>query len=117
MPQELRPPPDDTGLNEAYERLLHDAMGGDHTLFTRADGVERAFQGLVQGGVFHREARVGGEHREHLDVLVGDRSPLEEVVHVDRPARLPLDHQGGGGVRQDVAQAPVELTLEQGEEA
>ncbi|HEU4356002.1 MAG TPA: glucose-6-phosphate dehydrogenase [Actinomycetota bacterium] len=29
---------------EAYERLLHDAMGGDHTLFTRADGVERAWE-------------------------------------------------------------------------
>jgi len=29
---------------EAYERLLHDAMAGDHTLFTREDGVERAWQ-------------------------------------------------------------------------
>ena len=29
---------------EAYERLLHDAMNGDHTLFTRADGVERAWE-------------------------------------------------------------------------
>jgi glucose-6-phosphate 1-dehydrogenase len=29
---------------EAYERLLHDAMAGDHTLFTRADGVERAWE-------------------------------------------------------------------------
>ena len=29
---------------EAYERLLHDAMEGDHTLFTRADGVERAWE-------------------------------------------------------------------------
>jgi glucose-6-phosphate 1-dehydrogenase len=29
---------------EAYERLLHDAMKGDHTLFTRADGVERAWE-------------------------------------------------------------------------
>ena len=26
---------------EAYERLIHDAMVGDHTLFTRADGIER----------------------------------------------------------------------------
>jgi glucose-6-phosphate 1-dehydrogenase len=24
-----------------YERLLHDALLGDHTLFTRADGIER----------------------------------------------------------------------------
>ncbi|MGZ4206129.1 MAG: glucose-6-phosphate dehydrogenase [Actinomycetota bacterium] len=29
---------------EAYERLIHDAMLGDHTLFTRADEVERAWQ-------------------------------------------------------------------------
>ena len=26
---------------EAYERLIHDAMIGDRTLFTRADGIER----------------------------------------------------------------------------
>jgi glucose-6-phosphate 1-dehydrogenase len=26
---------------EAYERLIHDAMMGDHTLFTTADGIER----------------------------------------------------------------------------
>ncbi|MGZ8603022.1 MAG: glucose-6-phosphate dehydrogenase [Actinomycetota bacterium] len=31
-------------LAEAYERLLHDAMDGDHTLFTREDGVERAWE-------------------------------------------------------------------------
>jgi glucose-6-phosphate 1-dehydrogenase len=31
-------------LAEAYERLLHDAMNGDHTLFTREDGVERAWE-------------------------------------------------------------------------
>lgn len=29
---------------EAYERLLHDALCGDHTLFARADGVDRAWQ-------------------------------------------------------------------------
>jgi glucose-6-phosphate 1-dehydrogenase len=27
-----------------YERLIHDAMLGDHTLFTRADGIERLWQ-------------------------------------------------------------------------
>jgi glucose-6-phosphate 1-dehydrogenase len=32
---------------EAYERLLHDAMDGDHTLFAREDEVERAWA-LVQ---------------------------------------------------------------------
>ncbi len=29
---------------EAYERLIHDAMLGDATLFTRADGIERLWQ-------------------------------------------------------------------------
>jgi glucose-6-phosphate 1-dehydrogenase len=29
---------------EAYERLIHDAMIGDATLFTRADGIERLWQ-------------------------------------------------------------------------
>ncbi len=29
---------------EAYERLLHDAMDGDNTLFARADSVDRAWQ-------------------------------------------------------------------------
>ena len=38
----------DTGLMgevlEAYERLILDAMRGDHTLFTTADGIERLWQ-------------------------------------------------------------------------
>jgi glucose-6-phosphate 1-dehydrogenase len=29
---------------EAYERLIRDAMNGDHTLFTTADGIERLWQ-------------------------------------------------------------------------
>jgi glucose-6-phosphate 1-dehydrogenase len=29
---------------EAYEKLIHDAMLGDHTLFTRADGIERTWE-------------------------------------------------------------------------
>ncbi len=29
---------------EAYERLLHDALIGDRTLFTRGDGIERAWE-------------------------------------------------------------------------
>jgi glucose-6-phosphate 1-dehydrogenase len=28
----------------AYERLIHDAMLGDHTLFTRSDGIERLWE-------------------------------------------------------------------------
>jgi glucose-6-phosphate 1-dehydrogenase len=29
---------------EAYERLIHDAMAGDHTLFTTAEGIERVWE-------------------------------------------------------------------------
>jgi glucose-6-phosphate 1-dehydrogenase len=32
------------GVLEAYERLIHDALIGDHTLFTRSDGIERLWQ-------------------------------------------------------------------------
>ena len=33
-----------TGILEAYERLFHDAMIGDKTLFTHADGIERLWE-------------------------------------------------------------------------
>jgi glucose-6-phosphate 1-dehydrogenase len=33
-----------TGILEAYERLFHDAMIGDKTLFPRADGIERLWE-------------------------------------------------------------------------
>jgi glucose-6-phosphate 1-dehydrogenase len=33
-----------TGVLEAYERLFHDAMIGDKTLFTRDDGIERLWE-------------------------------------------------------------------------
>jgi len=29
---------------EAYERLIHDAICGDRTLFTTADGIERVWR-------------------------------------------------------------------------
>ncbi len=33
-----------TSPPEAYERLLHDALVGDHTLFIREDEVERGWE-------------------------------------------------------------------------
>ncbi|MGH2711201.1 MAG: glucose-6-phosphate dehydrogenase [Actinomycetota bacterium] len=36
-----------TPLVEAYEQLLYEAMRGDHTLFLRQDGVERAWEVLT----------------------------------------------------------------------
>jgi glucose-6-phosphate 1-dehydrogenase len=35
---------DPSSIPDAYERLLHDSMLGDQTLFTRRDGVERAWE-------------------------------------------------------------------------
>ena len=32
------------GVLEAYERLIHDAMRGDHTLFTTATGIETLWE-------------------------------------------------------------------------
>ncbi len=34
----------ETDVLEAYERLIHDAMVGDHTLFTAADDIERLWE-------------------------------------------------------------------------
>ena len=36
--------PEDSGVLEAYERLIHDVLIGDRTLFTRADGIERLWE-------------------------------------------------------------------------
>ncbi|MCU1427776.1 MAG: glucose-6-phosphate dehydrogenase [Actinomycetia bacterium] len=34
----------ETDLLEAYERLIYDAMSGDHTLFTSAEGIEKLWE-------------------------------------------------------------------------
>ena len=36
--------PAGSGVLEAYERLIHDVLIGDRTLFTRADGIERLWE-------------------------------------------------------------------------
>lgn len=41
----------------AYERLLHDAMDGEHTLFTRADEVERSWM-IVEQVLERREPEI-----------------------------------------------------------
>ncbi len=35
---------EDADVLEAYERLIHDAMIGDHTLFNTAEGIERLWE-------------------------------------------------------------------------
>ena len=49
-----------TRPTEAYERLLHDAMVGDQTLFRREDAVERSWEIVTPaldepGPLFHYE--------------------------------------------------------------
>jgi len=56
---------------EAYERLLHDAMNGDSTLFLRADEIERSWEVLepvLQGAVpeSYAAGSWGPEGAEHL---------------------------------------------------
>ena len=43
---------------EAYERLLHDAMEGDHTLFIREDEVERSWE-IVEGLLEDQRRAIG----------------------------------------------------------
>ena len=35
---------DEVNVLEAYERLIHDAMAGDQTLFTSSEGIERLWE-------------------------------------------------------------------------
>ena len=47
---------------EGYERLVHDAMLGDQTLFTRGDGIERLWADLraaARGSAEARAVRAG----------------------------------------------------------
>ena len=67
----------DTGLIgdvlEAYERLILDAMRGDHTLFTTAEGIERLVGGVgaaarsAAAGAFLRAGLVGAERDPPAD--------------------------------------------------
>jgi glucose-6-phosphate 1-dehydrogenase len=59
-----------------YERLLHDAMLGDQTLFTRADDVERSWEIVTpaleeQGPLFHYEPGTWGP--SDADELIAPR--------------------------------------------
>ena len=61
---------------EAYERLLHDAMIGDRTLFTRAEGIERLWQVAAPVLQHPRPVEVyepGSWGPPSVDTLLGDR--------------------------------------------
>ena len=63
---------------EAYERLILDAMRGDHTLFTTAEGIERLWE------VSHPAARGAAAGAPLPAGLVG----AEVDPPAGRPARL-----------------------------
>jgi glucose-6-phosphate 1-dehydrogenase len=63
-------------ITGGYERLLHDAMLGDHTLFTRADDVERSWEIVTPaleepGPLFHYESGTWGP--SDADELIAPR--------------------------------------------
>jgi glucose-6-phosphate 1-dehydrogenase len=72
------------GLLEAYERLIHDALIGDKTLFTRSDGIERLWE-VIQP-VLEDPPRV-------IPYEPGSWGPEEanELI-APRPWHLPSDH-------------------------
>jgi len=72
---------------EAYERLLHDALLGDATLFTRADEVEAAWQ--VIDPVLTAWAEGDGEPRQYEAGTAGPAS-ADELLARDGRAWRPL---------------------------
>ena len=80
-------------LIEAYERLIHDTMIGDRTLFSRGDGVERAWE-LIQGvlerpGLLHHYEK-GSWGPPAADDLIAPRRwhfPIEQSHSVEPVAR------------------------------
>jgi glucose-6-phosphate 1-dehydrogenase len=75
----------DSGVLEAYERLIHDALVGDRTLFTRADGVERLWE-IV--------APVLDDPRPALTYPAGSWGPATAIADLIAPRRwhLPFTH-------------------------
>ncbi len=63
----------DGDVLEAYERLLHDAMTGDHTLFTSAEGIERLWEisaPLLESPSPLHTYEPGGWGPEQIDELI-----------------------------------------------
>ncbi len=66
---------------EPYERLLHDALAGDHSLFTREDAVEETWR-VLQPLVVHPPSpapyRRGSWGPPGADDLLGDHPPWQQ---------------------------------------
>ena len=72
------------GVLEAYERLIHDALIGDKTLFTRSDGIERLWE-VVEPVLENPPTAITYEP--------GTWGPEEaDALIAPRPWHLPADH-------------------------
>jgi glucose-6-phosphate 1-dehydrogenase len=84
-----------TPLIEAYETLILEAMAGDHTLFTRADEVERGWE--VISPVVERRPRVHFYEKGSWGPVAADELVLPRHWHVSPPAEdLGHHHQHTG---------------------
>ena len=80
---------------EAYERLIHDAMLGDRTLFTSSEGIERLLEGRRAGarfaaagaGVRVRLVGAGGRGRPDRTAFLAPARPLGEGARGPRVRR------------------------------
>ena len=70
-----------TGLPEAYERLILDAMLGDATLFTREDEVEEQWKlvDAIVGALAARPAELPQLRGRHA----GGPSAADDLIHRD----------------------------------
>ncbi len=74
---------------EAYERLIHDAMIGDHTLFTTADGIERLWE--ISAPLLDRTRRRCARTRRAR----GAREAMQALI-APRAWRLPFERRWRG---------------------
>ncbi|MHB1533452.1 MAG: glucose-6-phosphate dehydrogenase [Acidimicrobiales bacterium] len=86
---------------EAYERLIHDAMVGDRTLFTSAEGIERLWE--ISAPLLEHPSQV-------LLYRQGSWGP-EQIQELIRPRswRLPFRRgmRRGGEVKAEVSKPPL----------
>ena len=75
-----------TDLLEAYERLIYDAMCGDHTLFTSAEGIERLWEAIE---AVAREPAAGAAVRAGIVGTERD-PPADRARRVAPPVRTDL---------------------------
>ena len=106
----------DADVLEAYERLIHDAMVGDHTLFNTAEGIERLWEVATPllehppTGAALRQGQLGpARHqrpRRTSDLAAPLRAPLARLLlrlsGLSAGVGHELRHRVGGGAHRDL---------------